>query len=155
MSLTNGLNHVATLTSKLDRLEAFYQAVLGAQILFDQEDRGLRHAMILVGPGSGVHAFEVDPARMPDGPQPMFERGRLDHIAITATDADAFEELRRRAIATGSDCDVVDYGAIVAFNVEDPDGGEVEICYFKPGVDLTMPPPDRAAAAARIRVSRE
>jgi hypothetical protein len=40
----------------------------------------------------------------------------------------------------------------VAFNVNDPDGGELEICYFKPGVDLATPPPDRAAAASRIRV---
>ena len=51
----------------------------------------------------------------------------------------------------GADCEVVDYGPILAFNVEDPDGSEIEICCFKPGVDLTTPPPDRTAAASRIR----
>jgi hypothetical protein len=82
----------------------------------------------------------------------VFSRGRLDHLAITATDAQAFDELRRRTSATGADTDVVDYGPILAFNVRDPDGGEVEICVFKPGVDLTTPPPDRQAAAERIGV---
>src|SRR5438128_1330567 len=143
MELTAGINHVATLTGDLDRLKAFYEDVLGATTLFDLEDGGMRHAMLLVGPGSGVHAFQVDAGTAP-APQPMFARGRLDHLAITAADGDAFEELRRRAMAIGADGDVVDYGAIVAFNVGDPDGGEVEICCFKPGVDLTTPPPDRA-----------
>jgi catechol 2,3-dioxygenase-like lactoylglutathione lyase family enzyme len=152
MQLTNGINHVAALTPDLDRLKAFYTDVLGATPLFDLCDAGVRHAMLMLGPGSGVHAFEVDAAKAPTGSRPMFERGRLDHVAITAADAEAFAELRRRAIAVGADGEVVDYGAIVAFNVHDPDGGQVEICCFKPGIDLSTPPPDRAAAAARIKV---
>jgi hypothetical protein len=71
---------------------------------------------------------------------------------VTATDSEAFEELRRRAITRGADGNVVDYGGALAFNLEDPDGGEIEVCYMKVGVDFSTPPPDRAAAAARIRV---
>ena len=149
-TMTTGINHVATLTSDLDRLKGFYEDVLGARTLFDLEDNGFRHAMVMVGPESGVHVFQHPTATLPDGPQPMFERGRLDHVAITAADADTFGVIRTRAIALGCDCDVVDYGPIVAFNVEDPDGGQIEICCIKPGVDMTTPPPDRAAAAARI-----
>jgi catechol 2,3-dioxygenase-like lactoylglutathione lyase family enzyme len=149
-SLTNGINHVATLTADLGRLKSFYEDVLGARTLFDLEDNGVRHAMIMLGPASGVHAFEVEPTKVPQS-QPMFERGRLDHVAITAATAESFVEIRARAMRTGLECEVVDYGAIVAFNLEDPDGSEIEICCFKPGVDLTTPPPDRAAAGARIR----
>ena len=81
----------------------------------------------------------------------MFARGRLDHVAITAANDEAFVEIRDRAMRAGAVCEVVDYGPIVAFNIEDPDGSEIEICCFKPGVDLTTPPPDRTAAASRIR----
>ena len=149
-TLTNGINHVATLTGDLDRLKGFYEDILGARTLFDLEDNGFRHAMIMLSPASGIHAFEVESSKLP-APHPMFERGRLDHVAITATSAETFVEIRERAMTTGADCEVVDYGPIVAFNVEDPDGGEIEICCFKPGVDLTTPPPDRSAAAGRIR----
>src|SRR5262245_45004954 len=120
MTLTNGINHVATLTPNLDRLKTFYEHMLGARTLFDLTDKGVRHAMIMVGPASGVHAFE-SPAS-PDGPLPMFGRGRLDHLAITASDHEAFDEIRGRALAIGAQAEVVDYGAILAFNVEDPDG---------------------------------
>ncbi len=74
MELTTGINHVATLTSDLDRLEEFYATVLGARTLFDLRDAGVRHAMIMVGSASGVHAFEVDAAMLPDGPHPTFAR---------------------------------------------------------------------------------
>ncbi len=150
MQLTTGINHVAVLTSDLERLKAFYEDAIGATTLFDLEDAGVRHAMILLGPASGLHAFQVDAETAPSGWKPMFSRGRLDHVAITAADDRAFAELRRRAIATGATADIVDYGAILAFNVQDPDGADVEICMFKPGVDLTTPPPDRQAAASRI-----
>jgi catechol 2,3-dioxygenase-like lactoylglutathione lyase family enzyme len=150
MQLTTGINHVAVLTTDLDRLKAFYEHAIGANTLFDLEDRGVRHAMIMLGDASGVHAFQVDAGIAPPGWKPMFARGRLDHLAITARDGQAFDELRRRAMATGADAELVDYGPILAFNVRDPDGGEVEICVFKPGVDLTTPPPDRQAAADRI-----
>jgi hypothetical protein len=111
--------------------------------------------MIMVGPQSGVHAFEVDAATLPAAGQPMFTRGRLDHMAITALDPAAFDELRQRAMSAGADGDVVDYGPILAFNLEDPDGSDIEICCFKPGVDLTSPPPVRAAATARIQLERD
>jgi predicted lactoylglutathione lyase len=81
----------------------------------------------------------------------MFGRGRLDHVAITAADAAAFDEVRKRAMAFGASAEVVDYGPMLAFNLEDPDGAEIEVCWLKPGVDLRTPPPDRAAAASRIR----
>src|SRR5262245_32117530 len=148
---TNGSNQVATLTADLDRLEAFYAEVFEATPLFDQHDAGHRHAMIMLGPFSGLHAFEVDAARVPDGTQPMFGRGRLDHVAITAADAVAFEKIRQRAVAMGASAEVVDYGPMLAFNLEDPEGAEIEVCWVKPGVDLSTPPPDRAAAASRIR----
>ena len=149
-SLTNGINHVATLTADLGRLKSFYETVLGVRTLFDLEDNGVRHAMIMLSPASGMHAFQVDPASVPR-PQPMFGRGRLDHVAITATNDEAFVEIRERAMRAGADCEVVDYGPILAFNIADPDGSEIEICCFKPGVDLTTPPPDRTAAASTIR----
>src|SRR4051794_21139218 len=124
MQRTNGLNHVATLTADVDSLKAFHADLFGADTLFDRTDAGRRHAMIVLGPGSGIHAFEVAGDALPPS-EAMIRRGRLDHVAVTARDGTAFEEIRQRAIALGvGDGDVVDYGAMRAFHVVDPDGSE-------------------------------
>ena len=40
-------------------------------------------------------------SRAPPGPLPMFQRGRLDHFALSAASEEAFWELRRRLVAPG------------------------------------------------------
>ena len=139
-TMTTGINHVATLTGDLDRLKRFYEDVLGARTLFDLEDNGFRHAMVMVGPESGVHMFQHPTAYAARRTAADVRAWTLDHVANTAANADTFGVIRTRAIALGCDCDVVDYGPIVALNVEDPDGGQIEICCIKPGVDMTTPP---------------
>ena len=85
-----------------------------------------------------MHAFQVEPAKVASA-QPMFSGDASTTFAITAANDEAFAEIREQRCGAGADCEVVDYGAIVAFNIEDPDGSEIEICCFKPGVDLTTP----------------
>jgi len=67
----------------------------------------------------------------------MFGRGRLDHFALDAESEEAFWELRRRIVAEGAgDGEVTDMGSLLNLGFTDPDGGEHEVVWVKPGVPV-------------------
>ena len=103
-------------------------------MLLDEEDEGTRHAFIKLGPHTALHPFQI-PGIEPPGPQPIFQRRRLDHFSLNAASAEAFQELYRRAVAHGA-CDgvVMDMGSLLQFSFDDPDGGRHEVSWNKPGV---------------------
>src|SRR5258708_14000313 len=93
-----GFNHVAVLTTDLDRLVAFSRRVFGAEAVYDGTDGGRRHALIDVGGSGLLHALVVAPGEMPPADRPRCQRGRLDHFGVTAPTRECFLELRRRAL---------------------------------------------------------
>jgi len=120
-------------------LVAFYERVFDAQVIGDREDRGRRHTLIALG-DTVLHPFEIPADRVP-GRQPMFERGRLDHVALEATSEDAFLEIRRRLIEEEAhateDGLVTDMGGSVwSFSFHDPDGMWGEVMWIPPGASL-------------------
>lgn len=126
----NGINHVAVLTSDLDRFVAFYREVFDLPLIFEEEAPGFRHAILRAGETSWLHPAEVkgNPhgAALPD----MFKRGHLDHLALTAASPEAFAQLRTQLVERGaSDGKVEDLGAFHALWFRDPDGmrGEVSL----------------------------
>jgi catechol 2,3-dioxygenase-like lactoylglutathione lyase family enzyme len=138
LSLLNDIHHLTFVTSDLDRLIGFYERVFGARVTVDLEEEGLRHAFIEVGPHTVLHPFQV-PGVEPPGPQPMFRRGRLDHFALNAASEEAFGELRRRVVAEGAgDGVVTDMGSLLNFGFTDPDGGQHEVVWAKPGVPVEV-----------------
>jgi catechol 2,3-dioxygenase-like lactoylglutathione lyase family enzyme len=135
LPLLAGIHHLTFVTSDMDRLIAFYGRVFGARATVDLEE-GLRHAFIEVGSHTVLHPFEV-PGVEPPGPLPMFGRGRLDHFALNAVSEEAFWELRRRVVAEGAgDGSVTDMGSLLNLGFTDPDGGEHEVVWVKPGVPV-------------------
>ncbi len=81
-----------------------------------------------------MHPFQI-PGVEPPGPQPIFQRGRLDHFSLNAASEAAFRELHRRVVAQGaSDGEVTDMGSLLQFSFDDPDGGRQEVAWNKPGV---------------------
>lgn len=130
--LTSGCNHVALVTEDLERFVRFYTEVFDAQLRWDLDEGPVRHALLDLGGGFGLHPFELAAGSAhARGSATMFERGHLDHLAIDVPDVDAFEEVRRRLVACGaSDGAVTDFG--VARNVwfEDPDGHGSEIALW-------------------------
>lgn len=137
MALLNGIHHMTTLTADLDRLIAFYERVFDARVILDLEEDGLRHAFIEIGPVTVLHPFQVPGVEVPQHQVPMFQRGRLDHLALNASSEDAFRELRRRVVAAGaSDGDVIDMGSLLNFGFRDPDGASHEVVWVKPGVPV-------------------
>ena len=140
MSLLSGLNHVAFLSADIDRLKDFYGRVFDATCVLDEvlphgPWDGARHAFIDVGGGCVLHPFE---ATDKDSPwlqkMPIFDRGRLDHIALQAASLEAFEDIKQRLVAAGaSDGTVTDFGHVVSVFFRDPDGMEAEVAYWKDG----------------------
>jgi predicted lactoylglutathione lyase len=69
----------------------------------------------------------------------MFRRGRLDHFALNAASEEAFGELRRRVVAEGAgDGVVTDMGSLLNFGFTDPDGGQHEVIWAKPGIPVEV-----------------
>lgn len=128
MTLVNGINHVAVLTADLERFLRFYEEVFDMPLLFEETTPAFRHAIIRSGPSSWLHPAEVfgnvHGAALPR----MFERGHLDHIALGAASAEAFELCRKRLVERGaSPGEVEDLGAFHALWFEDPDGMRGEL----------------------------
>lgn len=135
MTLLDGIHHLSTLTADMDRLIAFYRRVFDAPVLLDVEEEGLRHAFIQLGPSTFLHPFQIPAVAVPQGPLPMFERGRLDHVGLNASSEEAFREVRRRIVAEGAgDGVVTDIGNVLSVSYTDPDGAGHEVMWTRPGV---------------------
>jgi catechol 2,3-dioxygenase-like lactoylglutathione lyase family enzyme len=134
-----GVNHIAFLTSDLERLSHFYQELFGARTVVElpiPEPEGPgRHGLISVGGGAALHAFEF--ANIPTPPErPMFERGRIDHFALNVADAQTFERLRSDLVERGvSDGIVTDFGMMRVLSFTDPDGHTLELAHWVGGQD--------------------
>lgn len=134
MKLLNDVHHITFLTLDMDRLIDFYRRVFEAVVTLDLTEGPLRHTFIAVGSHTVLHPFEIEGVDLPD-PQPMFERGRIDHFALNAASLDAFRELHRRLGAEGAlDGNVIDMGSLLLLNFTDPDGTQLEVVWRKPGV---------------------
>jgi catechol 2,3-dioxygenase-like lactoylglutathione lyase family enzyme len=153
--LTDGINHVAIVTVDAARLHAFYREVFEAEIGDAvQEGPGLRLTMVHIGPHTELNVFEVPTATTPDRTA-AFSRGAIDHLGIQAASHDAFDEIRRRLMASGAtDGFVTDFGPVLSCFFRDPDGLECEVLVAnpdaKPGV---MHPPGTPAAGYEVGVA--
>jgi catechol 2,3-dioxygenase-like lactoylglutathione lyase family enzyme len=128
MQLLSGVNHVAVLTADLDRFVDFYVDVFEVDVIFRETTPAFGHAILRTGPGSWLHPVEAAGHPHADASAEMFDRGHLDHLALTAASTDAFEQLRARLVERGAaDGDVDDLGAFHSLWFEDPDGMRVEL----------------------------
>lgn len=145
MKLLDGINHVAIVTSDIDRMVDFYTRVFGASVALDMKEERLRIVLIEVGPSCLLAAFQIEGGEPLPGGLPQFQRGRHDHVCLNAASEDGFRELRRRAVAEGaSDGIVIDVGPAMQFKFTDPDGFQSEVIWVKPGIpwDTHLRPAD-------------
>jgi catechol 2,3-dioxygenase-like lactoylglutathione lyase family enzyme len=128
MDLLAGVNHIAVLTADLERFVEFYTDVFGLDVVFEETTPAFRHAILRTGPTSWLH-----PAELPDNAHgtasaTMFDRGHLDHLALTASSPEAFGAIRDRLVARGATAGTVeDLGAFHSVWFDDPDGMRVEL----------------------------
>ena len=102
MTLLSGVNHVAVMTTDLDRFVAFYRDVFELDVVFSETTPAFRHAILRTGPTSWIHPAEVADNPHAAGSPAMFDRGHVDHIALTAASAGDFETARRRLVDRGA-----------------------------------------------------
>ena len=127
MSLLSGLNHVAILTADLDRFVEFYTRIFGLETVFTQS-APVRHAILRIGKDSWLHPAEIPANVHSTAISAMFQRGHLDHIALTATSKESFERIRRSLVESqASDGAVADLGPFRTLWFEDPDGMRGEL----------------------------
>ena len=133
MALTAGTHHVATVTADLDRLIRFYEQVFEAHVRWDLREEGLRHAFIDLGGAFARHPFVIPGCDVPQGELPIFERGRIDHLALRAETEDVFWTVRNRIYEAGAgDGQVTDLGPLLSVGFVDPDGLWGEVCWDRP-----------------------
>ena len=133
--MLSGFNHVAILTDDLVRLEHFYRDVFEVTDTHLMRDGDLRHGLIRVGERAVLHAFQF-PGPVP-APASIFERGRVDHVALGVDDEVEFERLRDRLVVAGASTgEVTDFGALLSVSFQDADGLWCELCWFRDGAEL-------------------
>ncbi len=134
MKLVEGVHHVTFLTEDIDRLAAFYERVFNAGKTLDMTEEGVRHVFLEVGSTTVLHPFQIiDGPALPPAPGTMFDRGRLDHFALSASSKEAFGEIRGRLESEAAlDGEVRDMGTMWILGFQDPDGFYVEVIWRKP-----------------------
>ncbi len=132
--LLDGVNHIAWISRDADRLGRFYQRVFEA-VIGPTRPHGPGETMTVIdiGPATQLNVFVIDGNTEADRQTPMWGRGRIDHVGLTAASPEAFEVIRGRLIDTGaSDGTVSDFGGALSIFFRDPDGLEGEVLLPKP-----------------------
>jgi catechol 2,3-dioxygenase-like lactoylglutathione lyase family enzyme len=131
MAFTRGFNHVATLTTDLDRLAAFYAAAFGAEITFrmDATPEHPRMFILDVGGGAALNAFEVGADEILGDRRRQGGRGAIDHFALAVESHAELETARERLVAAGAEVgDIQRLGGEWSLFFRDVDGMELEVC---------------------------
>jgi catechol 2,3-dioxygenase-like lactoylglutathione lyase family enzyme len=128
---TTGFNHVATLTSDLDRLVAFYASVFDATVSHEMAARPDHPRMIILdlGGGAALNVFEVPPDDIIGERRRQGGRGAIDHYGLAVDSLATLEQVKERLVAAGADIgEIQQLGTEWSLFFRDPDGMELEVC---------------------------
>ena len=131
MPITVGFNHVATLTTDLDRHAAFYEQAFGAEVTFrmDATDDHPRMFILDLGGGAALNVFEVAADEIVGEQRSQGHRGAIDHFAFAVESLSALEDTKQRLIEAGADVgDIQRLGDEWSLFFRDVDGMELEVC---------------------------
>jgi catechol 2,3-dioxygenase-like lactoylglutathione lyase family enzyme len=131
--LLDGVNHIAWISKDVARLGRFYAEVFDA-VVGPTRDHGPGETMttIRIGPHTALNIVTIEGNTEPDRQTPMWGRGRIDHVGLSAASPEAFATIRQRLIDAGaSDGTVNDFGSAFSMFFRDPDGLEGEVLVAK------------------------
>jgi len=140
-----GINHLALVTTDMDRTVRFYQGVLGARLVATIGTPGFRHYFFEFGPQQTVAFFEyrdsdIEPFAKPAG-VPDRRAVQFDHVSFNLPDERALEALQRRLKEHGCEVtEVVDHQMVRSIYFTDPNGIALEASWW--AVDATGRDPD-------------
>ena len=132
MPISIGFNHVATLTTDMDRTVRFYEEAFGAEVTFTMERVGDHPKMTILdlGGGAALNVFEATAEEIVGERRRQGARGAIDHFALAVADRATLDEMRDRLVAAGADevGQVQRLGDEWSLFFRDPDGMELEVC---------------------------
>ena len=132
MPVTTGINHIATVTAKLDRTVAFYEQAFGAVKTFEMaaEPDHPRMAILDLGGGTALNVFEAESEDEIVGDRrSQGGRGPIDHFGIAVDSLATLEQVKDRLLQLGTDIgEIHQLGGIWSLFFRDPDGMELEVC---------------------------
>jgi catechol 2,3-dioxygenase-like lactoylglutathione lyase family enzyme len=103
--ITSGFNHVATLTTDLDRFADWYGQVFGAEVTFRMEAEGDHPRMFILdlGAGGALNVFEVPADALIGERRRVGGRGAIDHFGIAVDSLATLEQVKDRLVGVGAD----------------------------------------------------
>src|ERR1044071_3563708 len=131
MPVTRGFNHVATLTSDMDRTVKFYKAAFDAVVTFEMEAKGDHPKMTILdlGGGAALNVFEVPADEIIGDRRRQGGRGAIDHYALAVEAKDVLEKIKSRMVDAGAEIgEIQQLGHEWSLFFRDPDGMELEVC---------------------------
>jgi glyoxalase family protein len=144
MALTQGMHHITTISSDLQRTHAFYEGLLGMRRIMmtsDLDSLGSDHWIWGAGdgePGNLIMSFERDPATEP---RASIGVGQTHHFALAVPDEDAQLNWREKLIQAGLQVTpVMDRLYFKSIYTRGPDGHIVELATMGPGFAVDEEP---------------
>jgi catechol 2,3-dioxygenase-like lactoylglutathione lyase family enzyme len=131
MPVTNGFNHVATLTSDMDRTVKFYTDAFEAEVTFEMQAEGDHPRMTILdlGGGAALNVFEVPAGDIIGERRSQGHRGAIDHYALAVESKSVLERIKSRMVDAGAEIgEIQRLGDEWSLFFRDPDGMELEIC---------------------------
>jgi len=131
MPITSGFNHVATLTTDLDRHADFYKRVFGAEVTFQMEATPDHPRMFILdlGGGAALNVFETTADEIIGEQRRQGGRGAIDHFGIAVDSLATLEVIKQRLLDAGADIgEIQQLGDIWSLFFRDIDGMELEVC---------------------------
>lgn len=131
MPITTGFNHVATLTTDIERHAEFYGKVFGAKVTFRMDAKPDHPRMFILdlGNGAALNVFEVSPEEIIGEQRTQGARGAIDHFGIAVGSLAELEEVEQRLIDAGADIgEIQRLGGEWSLFFRDVDGMELEVC---------------------------
>ena len=131
MPITRGFNHIATLTTDLERHADFYGRVFGAEVTFrmDAAPDHPRMFILDLGGGAALNVFEATHEEIIGEQRRQGHRGAIDHFGIAVESLTALEDVKQRLIDAGADIgEIQRLGDEWSLFFRDVDGMELEVC---------------------------
>lgn len=130
MPITNGFNHIATLTTDIERHADFYGRVFGAEVTFKMDATPDHPRMFILdlGGGAALNVFEVAEEDMIGEQRRQGGRGAIDHFGISVDSVATLEQVQQRLIDAGADIgEIQRLGTEWSLFFRDVDGMELEV----------------------------
>lgn len=130
MPISTGFNHVATVTTDLDRIVHFYEGIFDAKVTFEMAAREDHPRMVILDlGGSALNITEQLPGTIVGDRARPGGRGPIDHFGVAVASRHDLDQVRARLVTAGIEIGRIhQLGDTWSLFFRDPDGMELEVC---------------------------